>query len=137
VATSIESDIDNLINLMTLFKVFPEGLFVKEAVAVAKQELALECDYRYEARCQGEYRQLLAETPALRDMFVVPEVVPQLSSQRVIAGSWVPGIAIDQVKGSEQGVKNFVGTSLLKLTLQVSCLLADIAPPFVFVCMSS
>jgi aarF domain-containing kinase len=120
VATSIESDIDNLINLMTVFNVFPPGLFIKEAVAVAKQELALECDYRHEALFQEEYRQKLASTPALQETFVVPELVPQLSAQRVISGTWVPGVAIDQVKESTQAVRDRVGTALLSLTLQVS-----------------
>lgn len=45
VADSIESDIDNLVNLLAVFNVAPRGLFLGEVTAVAKKELALECDY--------------------------------------------------------------------------------------------
>ena len=46
VADSIESDIDNLMNLLAVFDVAPHGLFLGEVAAAAKKELALECDYR-------------------------------------------------------------------------------------------
>jgi ABC1 atypical kinase-like domain len=72
VADSIESDVDNLLNLFTLFNVAPRGLFLTEAATVAKRELALECDYRYEARSQRRFAALLvASPPSLRDTFQV------------------------------------------------------------------
>ena len=46
VADSIESDVDNLLRLVSLANVLPKGLYVEAAAAVAKRELALECDYR-------------------------------------------------------------------------------------------
>ena len=118
VATSIESDVDNLVNLMSVFNVLPRGLFIDEAVAVAKQELALECDYRHEARCQHEYYERLQASPALRGVFEAPELVPELSARRVITGTWLPGVAIDKVKELDQATRDRVGTALLSLTLQ-------------------
>lgn len=53
VADSIEADVDNLIRLLSLFGAVPRGMFLEEAVAVAKAELALECDYRHEAAAQA------------------------------------------------------------------------------------
>jgi len=48
VAKSINSDIDNLVRLTRFSQVLPPGLYVENAVKVAKKELALECDYAYE-----------------------------------------------------------------------------------------
>ena len=48
VAKSINSDIDNLVRLTRFAQVLPPGLYVENAVKVAKKELALECDYSYE-----------------------------------------------------------------------------------------
>jgi hypothetical protein len=118
VAASIESDVDNLVNLMTLFNIFPRGLYVKEAVAVAKQELALECDYSHEARCQSEYHTRLSSHAELRKLFVVPQVVPELCSKKVITGEWLAGVPIDRVKGAEQPVRDAVGSALMQLSLQ-------------------
>ena len=118
-ANSIKSDIDNLVNLMNLFNVFPRGLYVNEIVKIAKEELALECDYEHEARCQQEYRHRMQQSELLRDKFVVPRVIPELSSKRVLTGEWMQGVAIDQIKDKPQEVRDHVGTALLQLTLQV------------------
>ena len=40
---------------------------------VAKRELALECDYAYEARSQAQFRALVRGDPDLRDAVSVPE----------------------------------------------------------------
>lgn len=77
---------------------------------VAKRELALECDYTYEATCQERFKQLVETEPALAGgHFHVPGVVRQLCSQRVMASEWVHGVPIDkvcalpQVRGCEGG----------------------------------
>lgn len=46
--------------------VLPKGAYVEQAVAVAKKELALECDYRNEMDAQARFRQLMhSALPAL------------------------------------------------------------------------
>ena len=44
VADSISSDVDNLMRLVRTTSMLPKGLYVENAVEVAKKELALECD---------------------------------------------------------------------------------------------
>lgn len=113
-------------NLMRLLNVFPRGLYVEEAVAVAKRELKLECDYRHEARSQARYAAAMAAAPApLRDAFVVPAVVPELCGDRVLASEWVHGVPVDRVKEMPQDVRDRVGTALLRLTLQVRAALSS------------
>ncbi len=52
-----------------------------------KQRLLEECDYVHEARWQEQFRDLYADHPAI----VVPQVVPRLSSRRVLTSHFVPG----------------------------------------------
>ena len=59
VAKSIHSDIDNLMRLVSLTDILPKGLYVEHAVAVAKEELTLECDYEYERDSQIHMANLL------------------------------------------------------------------------------
>ncbi|KXZ56495.1 hypothetical protein GPECTOR_1g443 [Gonium pectorale] len=85
---------------------------------VAKRELALECDYAHELVCQRRYRALIAGDPELAPHFAVPDVVPELSSARVLTTEWVRGVPIDKVVELPQEVRDRVGGRLLALTLR-------------------
>ena len=65
---------------------------------VAKRELKLECDYRYEARCQMRFVQLIADDEDFRAVMHVPAVIPELCSASVLCSEWVPGVHIDKVR---------------------------------------
>ena len=70
---------------------------VLHLLQVAKRELALECDYEYEARCQKRFKQLLSTDAELSDHMRVPDVIDELSGKTVITSEWVPGVHIDKV----------------------------------------
>ena len=74
---SINSDIDNLVGIMKLWNIMPEGrhtglsewltdvswcvcvcvgLFLESTVAVARKELELETDYQREAQCGMRFK---------------------------------------------------------------------------------
>ena len=114
VARSINSDIDNLMRLARLTDVLPRGLYVEEAVRVAKAELALECDYRWEAAAQARFAELLAGDDAFR----VPAVVPELCTRAVMTSELVPGVPIDKAGALPQTERDRIGAQLLRLTLR-------------------
>ena len=64
---------------------------------VAKRELALECDYEYEARCQKRFKQLVEGDPAFPEYMRVPAVVDELSGKTVLCSEYVSGVHIDKV----------------------------------------
>jgi hypothetical protein len=60
---------------------------------VAKRELALECNYSYEAAAQGRFRELVAADPQLAQLFYVPQVgelglLSHASSSTEHAAAW-------------------------------------------------
>ncbi len=114
VARSIHSDIDNLVRLVRMTDLLPRGLYVEHAVATAKEELTLECDYEYELRSQDNMRALLEGDPA----WSAPATVPELSSRGVLTTEFAPGIAIDKVASLSQSERDYVGTQLLRATLR-------------------
>lgn len=71
VAKGIKSDIDNLVGIMKLWNIFPEGMFIDNIVIVAKRELAWEVDYIREADCTRKFKQLLKKYPE----YYVPAVI--------------------------------------------------------------
>ena len=64
---------------------------------MAKRELALECDYEYEARCQKRFKQLVEGDPAFPEYMRVPAVVDELSGKTVLCSEYVSGVHIDKV----------------------------------------
>jgi aarF domain-containing kinase len=65
VARSIHSDIDNLVRLVRMTDLLPRGLYVEHAVATAKEELTLECDYEYELRSPRKNARAVRRRPGV------------------------------------------------------------------------
>jgi aarF domain-containing kinase len=144
VARSIESDVDNLMRLVRLTDALPRGLYVDAAVKVAKRELALECDYTYEAEAQRRFRALVERDGAAMQAaaadgrvgggrhtninspsphgfgggFYVPEVIDGLCAPQVLTTEWVSGSAIDAVASLPSAERDDVAARLLRLTLR-------------------
>lgn len=137
VASSIDSDIDNATALLRLGlgAALPPGLYLDQAVTVAREELRRECDYTYEARQQERFRAELAkailhdETPGpgaphgafarslLRNVHV-PAVVPECSSERVLTTEWLDGVPVDKVFATaSQAVRDSIARRMLRVTL--------------------
>lgn len=77
--------------------VLPKGLFVDNVVKVMKKELALECDYEYEMHSQAKFKELIESDESIAKHFLVPAVIPDLSSKRILTSEWVAGMPIDKV----------------------------------------
>ena len=80
---------------------------------VAKRELALECDYSYEARCQKKFRELVMADTDFALHVRVPSVVPELCTPRLLTTEWVPGVHID--KASPQNASHDARLFTLRL----------------------
>jgi len=118
VAKSIESDVDNLMRLIRVANVLPKGMYIENATTVAKKELALECDYRYEMGAQERFRELVKNDVECHGVLYVPKVYPHLCTEQVLVTERVQGVHIDKVAEYPQEVRDLVGTRLLQLTLK-------------------
>uniref|UniRef100_A0A8B9GUL5 ABC1 atypical kinase-like domain-containing protein n=1 Tax=Astyanax mexicanus TaxID=7994 RepID=A0A8B9GUL5_ASTMX len=104
VAESIKSDINNLMSVLKLSVVLPEGLFADSSLEVLQRELAWECDYKREAACAKRFRALVEGDPIFR----VPEVIDDLTTGRVITMELVHGIPLDSCVDLDQETRNNV-----------------------------
>ncbi len=110
VAESIESDLSNLKRLVLYTSLAPRGLYLDNIIKVAGQELAVECDYELELKNQQRFKLLAKGIKGVN----IPEVVPQLSTKRVLTTHLVKGIPIDQVANLSQSTRDrFVSTTYL------------------------
>lgn len=92
VAQSIESDIDNLVGMLKVWDVFPQGFFIDNVVRVAKRELQWEVDYDREAEYTEKFREMISPYPE----YYVPHVVRSLTTSSVLTTELVPGVPLDK-----------------------------------------
>uniref|UniRef100_A0A668AJR2 Atypical kinase COQ8A, mitochondrial n=1 Tax=Myripristis murdjan TaxID=586833 RepID=A0A668AJR2_9TELE len=114
VAKSINSDVNNIMAVLSLSNALPEGLFPEHLIEVMSRELALECDYIREAKCAKKFQELLRDHP----YFYVPDVIDELSSQHVLTTVLVPGFPLDQANDLSQELRNEICEQILILCLR-------------------
>lgn len=114
VAQSINSDVNNLMTVLNMSNMLPEGLFPEHLIDVLRRELALECDYEREAACARKFRELLKDHP----FFYVPEIVDELCSPHVLTTELVSGFPLDQAEGLSQEIRNEICYNILVLCLR-------------------
>jgi len=113
VSESIDSDIDLLMAVLKYTNIIPKGLYLEEALNVAKKELAWECDYKREAAATNKFRKALANNPDIH----IPQVIPELTSNLVLTTEFVEGITVDKCIEMDQETKNNVAKIMLQLCL--------------------
>ncbi|ODV57856.1 protein kinase COQ8 [Ascoidea rubescens DSM 1968] len=112
VAESIDSDLNNILLLLTASRILPDGLFLERSVANARVELKWECDYIREAQNLVRFHDLLRND----DVFQVPKVIHNLSTDHVLTMEYMDGVEI--IKGNwSQETKNFIATNIMRLCL--------------------
>ncbi len=86
-SSAVEADLVQLKTLMSMFKRYEGIIDTREIFSEITYRLREELDYAQEARYAKAFGQILANVPNVN----VPQVVDELSSQRLITLSWLEG----------------------------------------------
>lgn len=113
IARSIDSDIANVISLFRLSGIAPPAQVLARLGAEARKQLHEEADYLREADNIRRYTEQLRGI----DGFIVPVVQEDLSTDRVLAMSFVPGLPTDMAASQSQEIRNNILTRLARLAL--------------------
>lgn len=112
VAKSIDSDLNNLLTLLTASAILPAGLFLDKTIANARIELKWECDYIREAQNLITFREMVKDDP----VFEVPRVFHNLCGEHVLTMERMRGTEI--VKGNwDQDTRDWIATNIMRLCL--------------------
>jgi aarF domain-containing kinase len=103
---SINSDLNNISLLLRTSAILPRGLYLNNTISVFRGELADECNYTLEADAQRKMKRFLQE--AQDDFFEVPEVIDELSTERVLTTEIQPGRPLSQIKDFTQATRDKV-----------------------------
>ncbi|CAL9732939.1 atypical kinase Coq8p, mitochondrial [Monosporozyma unispora] len=115
VKDSIDSDLSNLLMLMTASRLLPKGLFLDKTIANARKELKWECDYIREARALQNFEELLKDDP----VFSVPHVYEELTTSSCLTMTKMEGYEIMKLpqRINTQETKNFIAENIMRLCL--------------------
>jgi predicted unusual protein kinase regulating ubiquinone biosynthesis (AarF/ABC1/UbiB family) len=114
VARSIDSDVTNVGRLIQISGLAPPGFDLDPYLVEARAQLHQEADYFREAKYLSRFQNLLAEDPD----FLVPQLVPDLSTKTVLAMTFVPGTSIEDVLAMPQVTRDQVAERLISLMLR-------------------
>ncbi|XP_014607072.1 PREDICTED: aarF domain-containing protein kinase 4 isoform X1 [Polistes canadensis] len=113
VAAGIQSDIENLVGIMKVWNMFPEGMFIDNLVEVAKRELAWEVDYLREAECTKKYKQLMSPY----NDYYIPKVIDEFSTNQVFTTELVDGIPVDKCDEMDLETREYICKLIMRLCL--------------------
>ncbi|KAA1188551.1 AarF/ABC1/UbiB kinase family protein [Pseudohalioglobus sediminis] len=111
VAGSIDADVDNIAALLRVSGLLPTEFNIQPLLDDAKAQLKDEADYNKEAEFLAAFGDLLAGD----ERFLVPEVLPDLTRQTVLAMTYVSGEPIESIADLPQEERDAVMTSLVEL----------------------
>uniref|UniRef100_A0A8C1YUI1 Atypical kinase COQ8A, mitochondrial n=1 Tax=Cyprinus carpio TaxID=7962 RepID=A0A8C1YUI1_CYPCA len=113
VAQSINSDVNNLMTVLSMSNALPEGDLNTHTLDFLNFR---QINYwmHVDGICVKMWVELLKDHP----FFYVPEVIDELSSQHVLTTELVPGFPLDQADGLSQELKNEICENILNLCLR-------------------
>lgn len=113
VAKSIDSDIDNIYALLKLSGLVPDQVDMKPLLKDAKAQLRDEANYLLEAEHLAEFSELLADDKR----FVVPELLPELTTEHVLAMTYIESEPVDVIADLGQAQRDALVTAMMDLML--------------------
>jgi len=114
IARSIDSDLDNVVSILRLFRFLPAGLDIEPLIEEAKLQLHMEADYLMEADHLRAFAFKLGSQPGL----LVPGVADDLTTDTVLAMEMVDGDPIETLAAAPRETRERVAVCLTELALR-------------------
>ena len=111
---SIDADVDNVASLIRLSGLIPKDVALNTILNDAKTQLHQEAAYRREADMLARYTEHCRDS----ELFVTPTVYPELTTDTVLAMSYLDGHPIENLHSEDQATRDDVMSGLLKLFFQ-------------------
>jgi predicted unusual protein kinase regulating ubiquinone biosynthesis (AarF/ABC1/UbiB family) len=113
VASAVRADMRNLDIIMRLLKRMTPSLDVKAVTAEIRDRIAEELDYELEAQNQRSLARIFKGHPFI----AVPEVIGELSRERVLVSEFVEGVGFEELEGYPDPERDRVGEIVFRFFL--------------------
>jgi aarF domain-containing kinase len=115
VSKGIESDIKNLLGILKVINILPDGLFMDNIIKHMTIELQQECDYEREAYWCTKMKSMLEPYP----QYNVPNVILNLSTKQILTCEYIDGLTIDEcAEQLDQKTRNDICLKFVELMLR-------------------
>ena len=111
VAKSIDSDVDNIASLLRMSGLMPEGIDIQPLLEDAKLQLKDEANYLTES----EYLEAFNEVLSTDERFILPQLLPDLTTEHVLVMTYVSGQPIEVIAELPQEDRDRVMAALIEL----------------------
>lgn len=113
VADAVDSDLDSVTQLLRIARLVSFGPEFNDWLEEVRQMMHREVDYHLEAKTTEKFRQMLDGD----SRFVVPRVLPEYSTDHIIASTYEPGHSVSSVAVKELslGRRSELGRAALEL----------------------
>lgn len=113
VENAIDSDLTALRALLQMIQIIPKSVGMDQIFNEIREMLLQEIDYEYEAQETEKYQKRLASDPR----YVVPSIIPEFCSKKVIATEFISGYRADShwVANLAESRKETLGLNFLEL----------------------
>lgn len=101
-SSAVEADLKQLALLFSVHRRMQSAIDTREIAKEISERVREELDYTREARQMAIYRHVLADEPRIR----VPDVVDELSTQRLLTMGWLEGSPMLSWKDADLTVRN-------------------------------
>jgi tRNA A-37 threonylcarbamoyl transferase component Bud32 len=105
VAAAVRADLQNLGLILRAAKQFAPGLDAKATALEVRERMTEELDYEHEAQAQRAFARRWRGHPFI----VVPDVITELSRERVLVSEWIDGADFEHVKAAPQSARDRLG----------------------------
>jgi predicted unusual protein kinase regulating ubiquinone biosynthesis (AarF/ABC1/UbiB family) len=116
VAGAVRADLQNLEMIMRLLRRMTPGLDVKAIAEEIRERIGEELDYELEAQNQRSLARIFAGHPFI----FVPNVLSDLSRERVLVSEFVQGVGFEELKRRPQAARDRLGEIVFRFF--VGCL---------------
>ncbi len=113
VAAAVRADLQNLDMIMRLLKRMTPQLDVKALATEVRERIVEELDYELEAQNQRALGRIFDGHPFI----VVPEVISDLSRERVLVSQLIDGVGFEELRGAPQAERDRLGEIIFRFFL--------------------
>ncbi len=113
VAAAVRADMQNLEMIMRLLKRMTPQLDVRAIAAEVRERIGEELDYELEAQNQRSLARIFEGHPFI----AIPEVVSELSRERVLVSELMEGVGFEELKGYPQAERDRIGEIVFRFFL--------------------
>ena len=108
--SAVEADLKQLKLIFSIYARYDSSIDTSQIHAEISDRLREELDYELEARHMALYRTMLGEENAVH----VPDVLPELSTRRLLTMGWLDGEPLLTFKDAPQEVRNEIANNMFR-----------------------